>query len=145
MTNVAKARESAVAAETRVEKTVLMVLDRLHALNARLVALHGEIKSAQPVSSGSVCLELYPCGPGCAGCPHPRWVKYTWTVETSEKPSVLLSINLDAKGRDPILTLARSTPHYEKTAALIREAKSILIERKKILASIRALRNSARL
>lgn len=145
MTNVAKARESAVAAETRVEKTVLKVLDRLHALNTRLVALHGEIKQAQPVASGAVCLELYPCGPGCSGCPHPRWVKYTWTEETPSKPSMLLGINLDAKERDPVLTLARGAPHYEKTAALIREAKSILIERKKILASVKTLRYSARL
>jgi hypothetical protein len=145
MTNVAKARESAVAAETRVEQTLFKVLDRLHALNARLIALDGEIKQAQPVASGSVCLELYPCGPGCAGCPHPRWLKYTWTEGTSDKEGVLVGVNLDAKGRDPVLTLARGTPHYAKTAALIREVKSILIERKKILASVRSMRYSARL
>ncbi|MBK3779861.1 hypothetical protein G3A43_06310 [Paraburkholderia aspalathi] len=145
MTNVAKARESAIAAETRVEQTVLKVLDRLHVINTRLVALHGEIKQAQPVASGSVCLELYPCGPGCAGCPHPRWVKYTWTEGTPDKPGIMLGINLDAQNRDPVLTLARKAAHYPQTAKLIREAKTILDERTKILASIRGLRYSARL
>ncbi|RQR65345.1 hypothetical protein DIE18_02350 [Burkholderia sp. Bp9125] len=144
MTDVAKAREAAIVSETRVEQNLLKVLDRLHTLNARLISLHGEIKQAQPVASGSVCLELYPCGPGCSGCPHPRWVKYRWTEGKDDKPGMLLGINLDAQDRDPVLALARGEPHYAATATLIREAKTILAERKKILSGIRTLNYAVR-
>lgn len=120
------------------------VLDRLHGINSRLTELHDEIKAAQPVASGAVCLELYPCGPGCTGCPHPRWVQYNWTAGTTDKPGVLMGTNLDAQDRDPILALKRKSDHYRKTADLIREAKSILAERTQMLTSVRALRYVAK-
>jgi hypothetical protein len=144
MTDIVQAREAAIAAETRVETMFNRVLDRLHALNSRLTELHDEIKAAQPVASGSVCLELYPCGPRCTGCPHPRWMQYNWTAGTTDKPGVLMGTNLDAQDRDPILALKRKTEHYRKTAALIREAKSILAERTQLLSSVRALRYVAK-
>jgi len=140
MTDVVQAREAAIAAETQVESTFNGVLDRLHALNSRLLTLHTAIKQAQPVAPGSVCLEMYPCGPRCSGCPHPRWVKYSWTAGTDTAPGVLISVNLDAKKRDPILALARKEPHYKATATLIREAKAILAERTKLLSAVRTLR-----
>lgn len=143
MTDVVKAREASIAAETRVEGLFNRVLDRLHVLNSRLLELHDALKAAQPVASGSVCLELYPCGPGCTGCPHPRWVKYHWT-DGGHKPGVLISVNLDAQGRDPILALARKESHFKVTAELMREAKSILAERTRLLASVRALRYAAK-
>lgn len=143
MTDLVKARESAIAAETRIEGLFNRVLDRLHVLNTRLLALHDAIKAAQPVASGSVCLELYPCGPGCTGCPHPRWVKYHWT-DGGDKPGVLISVNLDAQGRDPILALARKEKHFKATVELMREAKSILAERTRLLATVRALRYAAK-
>lgn len=142
MTDVVQAREAAIAAETRVENTFMQVLDRLHVLNSTLVELHDKIKKAQPVASGSVCLELYPCGPGCNGCPHPRWVRYYWTPGDSSKQGVLMGTNLDAQGRDPVLALGRKEPHYAETAKLIREAKAILAERSKILSCVRTLRFS---
>lgn len=144
MTDIVQAREAAIAAETKVENMFNRVLDRLHALNSRLAELHDEIKAAQPKQSGAVCLELYPCGPGCTGCPHPRWVQYNWTAGTTDKPGVLMGTNLDAQDRDPILALKRKAEHYKATAALIREAKSILAERTQVLTSVRALRYVAK-
>lgn len=140
MTDIIQAREAAIAAETRVERIFNAVLDRLHALNVRLLALHDEIKKVQPVASGAVCLELYRCGHGCAGCPHPRWIQYHWTAGTSDKQGVLMGTNLDAQGREPILALKRKEPHYLKTAALIRETKQLLEERAQLLASVKSLR-----
>lgn len=144
MADIAQVREAAIAAETKVEHVFNRVLDRLHELNARLAELHDAIKAAQPKSSGSVCLELYRCGVGCTGCPHPRWVKYSWTAGTSDKAGFLISTNLDAQKRDPILALARKEEHSSATAILIRESKSILSERTNLLASVRALRYAAR-
>lgn len=144
MTDVAKARESAIAAETRIETTMNRALDRLHALNNRLVELHALIKEAQPVASGAICLELYPCGPGCSGCPHPRWVKYMWTEATDNRPAMLLGLNLDSKGKDPVRALLRKGTHYPATVKLIREAKTILAERANILSCVRPLRYAAK-
>lgn len=143
MSDIAQVKESAIAAETKVETMFHRVLDRLHLMNSRLAELHDEIKAVQPVASGAVCLELYPCGKGCTGCPHPRWVKYNWIVATSGK-SVLLGINLDAQKKEPILTLERKAPHYRALATLIREAKSILEERTNLLAGVRTLRAAAK-
>ena len=140
MTDILQAREAAIAAETRVERIFNAVLDRLHALNVRLLTLHDEIKTVQPVGSGAVCLELYRCGPGCSGCPHPRWLQYHWTPGTTDKPGVLIGTNLDAQKREPILALKRKEPHYAATAALIRETKQLLEERAHLLASVKALR-----
>lgn len=139
MSDIAQVREAAVSAETRVEHVFNKVLDRLHALNTRLTELHDEIKNVQPVASGAVCLELYPCGPGCTGCPHPRWVKYSWIPGKAGTP-VMLGINLDAQKKEPVLALARKEPHSAATVKLIREAKSILEERSKLLTAFRTLR-----
>ena len=144
MTDIVQAREAAIAAETKVENMFNRVLDRLHAINSRLAELHDEIKKSQPVASGAVCLELYPCGPGCTGCPHPRWVQYNWTAGTTDKPGFLMSTNLDAQDRDPILALKRKSEHFKVTSGLIREAKSILVERTHLLTSVRALRYVAK-
>lgn len=143
MSDVIKAREAAIQAETAAENTCNLGLDQLHRMNARLVELHDEIRAAQPVANNSVCLELYPCGPGCAGCPHPRWVQYRWTNPPAGRQAQLLGINLGAKGKDPILALSRKEKHYGATAALMREAKTILIKRAKLLAVFKALRYAA--
>jgi hypothetical protein len=143
MSNIAQVRESAISAETKVEEMFNRVLDRLHTLNSRLAELHDEIKAVQPVASGAVCLELYPCGKGCTGCPHPRWVKYTWIPGKDDK-AVMLGINLDAQKKEPVLALARKDKHYKPTVTLIREAKSILEERSKLLACVRTMRAVAK-
>lgn len=138
-------RESIVEAETRVEAILDGVLTRIAYLNSQLVTLHDAIKSAQPVATGTVCLEMYPCGRGCLGCPHPRWVKYWWTDEGENKPGKLRATNLDSLKKDPILALARGESYYPQVASLIRETKSILEERAKLLASIKSLRYAAKL
>lgn len=145
MTDIARARDASVAAETRVEHLFDDVLDRFHQLNARLVELHDQIKAAQPISSGAVCLELYPCGPGCLGCPHPRWVRYKWADAKGGNSGMLMGTNLGAKGKDPVLALTRKFENYEETAALVRQAKAVLKERAGLLASIRSLRYAAKL
>lgn len=142
MTDIVQAREASISSETTIEGVFIGALDRLHELNLRVMTLHDEIKASQPVANGAVCLELYPCGPGCTGCPHPRWVKYHWTRGSTHKAGQLISANLDAQGRDPVLTLSRKDPHYAKTVALVREAKAILSERANLLAAVRTLRNS---
>lgn len=144
MTDTVQARESAVAAETKAENFFNQVLDKLHQQNTRLLELHDEIKRIQPVASGAVCLELYPCGPGCTGCPHPRWVKYFWKPPEGNKGPQLVCTNLDAQSRDPILALSRKEDYYQATAAAIREAKAILENRAALLSALRSLRNAAK-
>lgn len=142
MTDVVHAREASIAAETRVESLFNYALDQLHALNSKLLELHDAIKAAQPVEDGSICLELYSCGPGCSGCPHPRWVKYRWTLATNTRPSMVYGVNLDKMKQDPVLALSRKKPHYKTTATLIRETKAILAKRSTLLASISRMRNT---
>lgn len=145
MTDIARARDASVAAETRAEHLFNDVLDRLHQLNARLVELHDEIKASQPIASGAVCLELYPCGPGCVGCPHPRWVRYKWADAKGGNSGMLMGTNLGAKGKDPVLSLTRKFENYEETALLVRQAKLVLKERTAVLGAIRSLRYAAKL
>lgn len=140
MTDVVAASEAALAAETRIEDMFNRVLDRLHELNDSLIDMHNKIKAAQPVKSGAVCLELYPCGPGCTGCPHPRWVKYEWLPGKGDKPGPMLGINLDAQKKNPILVLSRKEKHYQALAELIRQTRAILDERAKLLERVRMLR-----
>lgn len=132
-----KAREAAIAAETRLERVFEGVLDQLNAHNSRLLELHDEIRASQPKAQGAVCLELYTCGPGCNGCPHPRWVQYIWKPKPG-KESMMLGVNLDKVNKDPILVLPRGE-HFKRTSALIREAKSILKARKALLQAVRPL------
>jgi len=143
MSDVVKAREAAIQAETAAEHICDQALDHLHGMNARLVELHNEIRAVQPVANHSVCLELYACGPGCAGCPHPRWIQYRWTNPPDGKEAMLIGINLGAKGKDPVLALARKEKHSAQTAKLIREAKTILSKRAKLLAVLKSLRYAA--
>ncbi|GBG14349.1 Tol-pal system protein [Novimethylophilus kurashikiensis] len=144
MTDVVQARESAVAAETKAEQFFHQVLDKLNQQNSRLIELHDTIKSLQPVASGSICLELYPCGPGCTGCPHPRWVKYFWTQQEGSKPPRLVCTNLDAQSRDPVRALSRGEEHYKELAGVIRETKVLMENRAALLSAIRSLRNAAK-
>lgn len=139
MSDVVYASEAAMAAESHVEELFSDAHSRLHRYNSRLIELTSEIKKSQPVSSGSVCLELYPCGTRCSGCPHPRWMKYRWTEPAPDKPSTLIAVNLSAKKAEPVLALARKGPGAANTAKLIREAKAILEKRSKLLSKIRSL------
>lgn len=137
---VLKARESAIEAETKAEGLVTRALDQLHTLNTELLELQEKIRAAQPVANGAVCLELYPCGRGCLGCPHPRWMRYYWTASDAN-PGVMIGTNLSAKNKDPVLALSRKEAHFAATAALIRRAKSILDERSTLLAAFSRLRH----
>lgn len=141
MSDITRAREAAIQAETRIEHSFDVLLEQLHVMNSRLVELYEEIKAVQPVANDSVCLELYPCGAGCVGCPHPRWVQYRWRARPSGD-AVLLSLNLSAKEKDPVLAVPRGKPHSKATSALIREAKSILIKRTRLIALFRSMRTT---
>lgn len=133
------ARAAANQAQARVEESLGLAQDRLHLLNGRLLLLRDEIKSSQPVANGAVCLELYPCGPGCAGCPHPRWMQYRWTPRRGTQPGQLQGVNLSKLDKDPALVLRKKDPNYRITLALIREAKAILEERSALIAIFRSL------
>lgn len=139
------ARATAQVAEAKIKQAFDLAFIRIQALNVSLEQLMAEIKDAQPVASGSVCLELYPCGPGCLGCPHPRWVRYRWADDSTQHRGRLICTNLDANKKEPVLALARRTPHYSKTVELIREAKSLIKERAALLAAIRTLKYAAKL
>lgn len=141
MSDVAQCRELAISAETNIEAAFNQVLDTLHSLNTRLIELHDEIRAVQPVASGAVCLELYACGKQCSGCPHSRWVQYKWTAPKDGKEGFLMGVNLDALQKEPVLQVPRKSAHFHDTVARIREAKSILAERSKLLSSVRNLRN----
>lgn len=144
MTTSAKAYESTIAAETVLERLFTGGLARMHYLNARLLELQADIKACQPRATGSVCLELYGCGRGCTGCPHPRWVQYLWTQETTARKSHMLSINLDRKGADPALVIPRTASYSAYLRELICEAKAVQAERSQLLAAVPILRCAAR-
>lgn len=147
MTKLVQTWEVSAAAETKVEDLFDRVLDKLHWQNQRLAQLVEEIRTAQPMASGSVCLELHPCRPeGCRGCPHGRWVQYHWRPsKTNGEEDILISVNLSAAKRDPILPLPRKAEHFQKTATLIREAKSILSDRAKLISVFRKVEYAAKL
>lgn len=132
--------ESTSEAEGKVELLLSAALARLQEVNQRLIELVIAIKKAQP-KSRSVCLELYPCSTkGCRGCPHPRWVRYTWKPHKDpSKRDILIAVNLSAAKREPILTLERKAPHYKATATLIREAKALIEKKSTIIAGLKRL------
>lgn len=139
MTDITQAHASALSAENQTETVLTGALDWLHQVNTRLIELHGEIKASQPNANGAVCLELYPCGSDCTGCPHPRWVKYRW-ANSPGRPARLIGSNLGAQKKDPVLSLGRLTPGYTETTALFREAKALIAERAELLEIVRKLR-----
>ena len=144
MSDSLKVREVALSAEGRIEGLLMGVLSRLNEMNYRMVELHDAIRASQRTASGSVCLELYACGRGCNGCPHPRWVQYNWTKPEDGSAGTMMGINLDAQQREPVLALARTAENYQETVKLVREAKALLLERGKILNAIRTLKYAAK-
>lgn len=130
----AAARALSINAETQAEETCLSAAEQLHKIHNELFLVAERIKAVQPVSSGSICLELYGCGKKCMGCPHARWVRYRWNAK-----GVLQAVNLTAAGSDPVLALSRNTPHFKEAKALIREAKTILSRRARLLAAFSQL------
>lgn len=142
MSRVVANMEAAAAAETQTEVTLDRVLDRLHGYNHRLGEIHHLLRQIQDKSSGSVLLELYACGRGCKGCPHPRWMQYFWksrpTVRTGER-DLLVAVNLCAAGKDPYFHLPRKHPQFQEMADLVREAKAILKKKSTLLSRLRAL------
>lgn len=131
MTDSVKARERGLISETSIEKLLDRALDLFHRYNLSLILVHDRLKEIQPKSNGSICLELYDCGPKCQGCPHPRWVKYMW--RPGKEKAFLTSINLSAKKQDPVLSLQKKTPEYAEAVSLIREGKQIIAARAKLL------------
>ena len=143
MTKPVQALEASIAAETQVEQVFSEILAKLHGLNSQVLVLHNDIKTSQSTKSGAVCLEVYPCGKGCSGCPHPRWVRYQWRAKGKTGDGYMACSNLDAMNRDPILSLPRSEKNYKLTAGLIRDAKAVMLERAKLLTALRAFKRAA--
>ena len=96
-------------------------------IESRLQGIAEELKKTQPLAAGAVTLHLYPCGPGCLGCPHPRWVK--WYIGRHKTGgTAFMARDLDTK-TDPALVLTRSkdfAPGYRATLGLVREAKRLI-------------------
>lgn len=139
-----RAADSMVAAETRVEYLLARVMDRLHYLNQRLLKLQAAIKAVQPMANGSIGLELYKCGPGCTGCPHPRWVQYQWRKGKGNNPDTMRCINLDRADTDPSLSISKKAPHAAQLRELVREAKAVQAERAGIFEALRPFHHIAR-
>jgi len=142
MSKVARHLLVCTRAETKAEALFNRALDRLHQYNQRLVDLSNQIAKSQPQMSGAVGLALYSCSQaGCRGCPHARWEQYFWKPSRTRKQTTdqLSTINLSKKKQDPVKKLKPTTEGYEKTKALIQEAKFILKMRSKLVASFRQL------
>lgn len=139
------AKTAANAAEARAEESASLAVDRLNQLNGRLFVLRDEIKALQlPIANGAICLELYQCGPGCGGCPHPRWMQYFWKKQggrrnRGEEKDILQAVNLSKLEKEPGRLLKSSHPNYRDILARIREAKAILEERSELVAVFRSL------
>lgn len=147
MSKILPVLEASTAAEMKIESLFNSVLHRIHLLNQRLAQLVVAIRQSQS-KDNSICLELYPCSSdGCRGCPHPRWVKYKWRpkLRAEAEKDILVSINLSAAKKEPILALSRKAKNYAQTAELIREAKFLLNERTHIIATLRTLEYAAKL
>lgn len=128
-------------AESKVENSLGRALDQLNGYNLELISLRAKILASQPMESGSVGLDLNACGESvCKGCPHARWVQFQWTKsKKADGASILKVINLSSAKKDPILHLKRSSKNYALTRDLIRKAKSILSDRARLIARLRAL------
>lgn len=97
--------------------------------NEQLLTLQEQIRAAQPRQHGAVLLELNRCGRHCAGCPHPYWVKWinrhhlnrkaapSWFATRIERPGVA----------------ARASHIPAEVSALIRQAQTVIEQRRKLL------------
>ena len=133
-------------------EAVERIFDGAHAhlfrANERLLGIHLELRECQlkyalavEKDRASIALELYNCGRGCIGCPHPRWVRYHWI----EVPLTLANpdYRYRAAGRPvahPVQSIPRKARNYEQIAGLVRDAQNVIKERAKLLRLISKLR-----
>lgn len=121
---------------------------RLFGFNQRLLEIHHELRECQlkyelavELDHASIALELYNCGKGCLGCPHPRWLRYHWTEVqlTLENPEH----KFKAVGRpinSPVQAIPRKAKNRTLLLSLVREAQHIIKERAKLLKLFSKLR-----
>ncbi len=132
---IARAREMSEQALRTARQRSERLLEHLQATNERLILLREHIRDEQPKRHGAVLLELQACGPGCIGCPHPRWQR--WINQASSK-----------KGKEP--TWYATRPRYPSHAArakevpesareYIREATRIIQRRETVIRRLREL------
>lgn len=129
------------AAEARQLHAAQLVLDRLDHINVRLAELSALAKELQPKAEGAILLEFYPCGPGCLGCPHHRWIR--WVVDRRHEPPRWMGVRIG----DPSKMLKRSGRFeecYPHMLELVREAKKLLARRAKLITSLSRAAAAAR-
>lgn len=132
------AQYAAQQSENRVEQILDAALDALHAYNQDLLQLRDQLATCQPKGEGWVALELWECGRGCLGCPHPRWVKHI-LITDKKGESRPVCINLSAEKRDPVLAVPRKAKYYTEAVRYIRTIKEVLDRRSKLLKAVSAV------
>lgn len=97
--------------------------------NGVLLALYDAIRKGQPRQHGAVLLELNRCGRHCAGCPHPRWVKWVNRYHDNRKAApTWFATRIEHPTR---AARARHIPGDVRMA--IHEAQSVIEQRNKLL------------
>lgn len=142
---------------------------RLDWLTQRLIELSGLLLANQPKAHGTVALELHQCGRDCLGCPHPRWVQYTWPqtpqqvaaakeardAENADVPAHaknttplrfkqtgdarMLTVNLSTKKQDPAQKLLK-TENRPYLLGLVAEVKAVIKERAELIETFSGMR-----
>ena len=133
-----KVEANKVEATEKMKKLLEKLLNYFYHQNELLIYAQNELKRLQPKNSNSIILELYGCGKSCAGCPHPRWMKYVWKTA----PNGIISmrgINISKTKSDPSLLLKKTEPHYHELLKIIKIAKNAMIEKNKILNLLKPL------
>lgn len=103
----------------------------LETFNTRLADLADQIKNNQSKTVGAITLHLHPCGPGCLGCPHPKFYKWfnpnpgskKWSSNVVTKPLMLMRRNEKFENVRPLIIEAQMI--IEKRSQFIKQVSSI--------------------
>lgn len=99
-------------------------LDAFDRIDTHLDQLSQALMAAQPKLPGAITLERHNCGPGCLGCPHPRWK--VWRLDRRHVPNRWYASNLE---KNPSLALKKKGPFAEQhghARAVIQEIQATL-------------------
>ena len=106
----------------------------LEMINKRLQEITEELRELQPKTHGAVLLYLYDCGPGCTGCPHPRWTVWKFT-NGKKNNSLFLGYKISSE-KNPVRFLRRTgdfEKNFEEVKDLVLEAKLLIKYKKELL------------
>lgn len=106
----------------------------LETFNMRLAHLAELIKQNQSKTAGAITLHLHPCGPGCLGCPHPKFYKWFNPTPGSTKWSSNLVEN-------PLMYMRRKEK-FESIRPLIIESQMIIEKRAHFIKQVSAINKS---